>query len=307
MPQAIDPIAREADEDRCAETVAEAVLGLGASFKAAGLDTPELDARILVAEACGLSREALIANPQCRLTASESGRLSSFAARRLAREPVARIIGRRGFYGLDLEVGPATLDPRPDTETVVTAALQLASGAAGEVDGLRILDLGTGTGAILIALLSSMPLASGVGTDVDEAALAIAARNAQRHGVSGRARFCRSAWLDEVDSKFDIVVSNPPYIPSKEIESLDPEVALYDPRLALDGGADGLAAYRAIAEGVHKVLLPEGNLVLEVGAGQADAVLGICKARGLEPAQPSPHIWYDLAGRPRCVALRARR
>lgn len=288
------------------ETVGDAVRHLTKSFKDAGLDTPELDARILVCEAACLPRSVLVATPEHRLTPDQTRRMSVFASRRLAREPVSRILGRREFYGLDLELGTITLDPRPDTETVVDAVLELAR-TAPALDDLRLLDLGTGMGAILIALLCRLPRAIGVGTDIDDAALEVATRNARIHGVAARTRFLHSDWLKDVSGSFDIVVSNPPYIPSAQIAALEPEVARYDPRIALDGGADGLAAYRAITERAREALGHDGWLVLEVGAGQADAVFEICWSQGLEPCPLAPHIWNDLAGRPRCVAVKTRR
>lgn len=295
-----------AREGQSAETVADTVRRLARSFEDAGLDTPQLDARILVSEAACLPRSALVAAPEHHLTPDQIRRVSAFAARRLAREPVSRIVGSREFYGLDLELGTGTLDPRPDTETVVGAVLELAR-SARDPDGPRLLDLGTGTGAILIALLGRLPRATGVGTDIDDAALAIARRNAQRHSVAARAQFLRSDWLKDVRGTFDIIVSNPPYIPSAQIASLEPEVARYDPRLALDGGPEGLMAYRSIAEGAREMLDPDGRLMLEIGEGQADAVFDICRSRGLELDPSEPHIWHDLAGRPRCVAVKTRR
>jgi release factor glutamine methyltransferase len=287
-----------------AETVTSAARRLVRAFSAAGIDTPQLDARILVAAAAGLPRSALIATPEQPLTPNQVRRLNGFEARRCAREPVARIIGRREFHGLELEIGRATLDPRPDTETVVAAVLELA---AGTQTPWRVLDLGTGSGAILIAILASLPHATGLGTDIDGDALDIARRNAARHSVAERARFQRSDWLTGVEGTFDVIVSNPPYIPSADIASLQPEVAHHDPRLALDGGGDGLAAYRAIAADARRALAPDGWLVLEVGLRQAQPVLEICAEKGLEPDARVPHIRRDLADHPRCVAVKTRR
>ena len=267
-----------------AGSVGEAVQRLTQAFKAAGLETPELDARILVCEGAGVPREALLTSSGSMVDAEAQRRIESYRMRRLAREPVARIVGRRAFGGLMLELGPATLDPRPDTETLVDVALELVrQGAVPGGQAPRILDLGTGTGAILIAMLAELPHASGVGTDIVPEALAIARRNAERHGVAERGTFLRSDWLQDVTGQFDLIVSNPPYIASDEIDGLEPEVARYDPRLALDGGADGLAAYRVILEGAGRVLRPDGWVVLEVGAGAAQAVLDLCRAKALMP------------------------
>ena len=290
-----------------AETIGEAVRRVAQAFREAGLETPELDARILVAEGAGVPRATLLASPEVRLEAEACRRIASYQARRLAREPVSRIIGRREFRKLMLELGAATLDPRPETETIVEVALELVQ--QGVVPGgraPRVLDLGTGTGAILIAVLAELPKASGVGTDIAPEALDVARRNAERHGVAERASFRCADWLGGVKETFDLVISNPPYIATEQIAALEPEVAQYDPRLALDGGKDGLAAYRTILSGVRQRLSPAGWLLFEVNPGDADTVLALCRAQGFAPDGERPWLHMDLAGQPRCVAVRAR-
>ncbi len=218
-------------------TVAEALAILSEAFREAGLDTPGLDARRLVAGTLGLDDVHLLRAPETVVADTSRHALLTAARRRLAREPVSRILAIRHFHGLALEIGPATLDPRPDTETLVDGVLALV--AEGRVPGgaaPRILDLGTGTGAILIALLAALPEARGTGTDRSPEALEIARRNATRHALADRATFLQSDWLDAVTGQFDLIVSNPPYIASGDIAALDPEVRDHDPHLALDGG-----------------------------------------------------------------------
>jgi release factor glutamine methyltransferase len=287
-----------------AEAIGEAVQRVAQAFRLAGLETPELDARILVAEGAGVPRAALLASPQIKLDAEARRRIASYQARRLAHEPVSRIIGRREFRNLILDLGAATLDPRPETETIVEVALELArQGVVPGGQAPRILDLGTGTGAILIAILAELPKASGVGTDIAPEALDVARRNAGRHGVAERTSFVCADWLGGVDEVFDLVVSNPPYIATDQIAALEPEVAQYDPRIALDGGKDGLVAYRTIISGLRHRLNPAGWLLFEVNPADANAVLELCLGQGFVP---TPGLHMDLAGRPRCVAVRAR-
>jgi release factor glutamine methyltransferase len=287
-------------------TLGEALAHMTAAFRSAGLDTPGLDARRLVAWTLDIDPAALLGTPEMPIDAGGCSRLAAAAERRLAREPVSRIIGRRDFYGLELEISPATLDPRPDTEVLVDGVLGLvAAGRSPGGEAPRLLDLGTGSGAILIALLVRLRQATGVGVDMSEAALEVAQRNARRYGLGSRAGFRRSNWLAEVTGTFDIVAANPPYIPRSEIATLEPEVRLYEPAAALDGGGDGLDAYRAIVAGALGVLTPGGWLVLEVGAGQAAAVQGLVEtAAGAEPLE-IVEVWPDLSCNSRCVAARA--
>jgi release factor glutamine methyltransferase len=276
------------------------------AFRRAGLDTPALDARLLLAAVLGIAPSAVPTITDRALTQGEVAGVAAFRDRRLAHEPVSRILGHRAFFGLDLEIGPATLDPRPDTETLVDGVLQLVRAGQFPRAGTprRILDLGTGTGAIILALLAQLPEASGVGVDIAPAALAVARRNAHRHGLAGRAEFLQSDWLAAVTGTFDLVVSNPPYIPTGEIAGLAPDVREWDPRAALDGGADGLAAYRAIVEAVRPFLAVGGWLVMEVGAGQSDAVVELV-GRHAGFTTEAVQVWDDLGGIARCVASRA--
>jgi release factor glutamine methyltransferase len=268
------------------------------AFAAAGLDTPALDARLLAAEAFGVTGAALLAYPEAAIDAAGAERLAAFAERRLAGEPVARILGQAEFWGLPFRLSPATLVPRPDTETVVETALHLLQDRKA---GLRILDLGTGSGCILIALLSEYANAWGIGVDRSEAALRTASDNAAMNRVAARAAFVLSDWADAIRGPFDLVVSNPPYIAAALIDSLAPEVALHDPRAALDGGPDGLRAYKAILARLSDLLGRAGIAVLEVGYDQGEAVRRLGEESGL----PVLGIAQDLAGRDRAVALGA--
>lgn len=282
-----------------AQTVEMARRALTLQFKAAGIDSAELDARLLTGHALGLDLTGMVTAAQRQLTADESARLEDYARRRLAGEPVARIVGEKEFWGLPLQLAPATLVPRPDTETVVELALELLR-AGGELDRpLRIADLGTGTGAILLALLSELPTATGIGTDISAAALQTAAANAARVGLSARATFFACDYARGLSGPFDLIVSNPPYIRSADIVGLAVEVRNHDPLAALDGGADGLDAYRALVPQAAHLLAPGGALVVEAGAGQSGQIEAVMVAAGLTPA-PSPKA--DLAGIPRAVA-----
>jgi release factor glutamine methyltransferase len=283
-------------------TVAQARRTLADAFRGAGLDTPELDARVLVGHALGLDHTGLtLAGERC-LDVDEARMVSMLAARRLAREPVARILGVKEFWGLSLRVNAATLVPRPETETVVEVALAAIDGDGPRTRPLRIADLGTGSGALLIALLSELPNACGIGTDASLEALAAARANADRSGVSSRTRFAACDFGSALDGGFDLVVSNPPYIASGDIATLPPEVR-HDPRLALDGGVDGLDCYRAIAAQAPRLLKHRGHLVVELGIGQAPAVADRFRAAGLLPSPARA----DLAGIPRvlhaCLAM----
>ena len=287
--------------------IGEVLQQIATQFRAAGLDTPARDARLLVSAALGLSPVDAIARPETPVPAEAVTRIEAFAHRRLAREPVSRILGMRQFYGLDLEIGPATLDPRPETETLVDAALELVRGGlVPGRDAPRILDLGTGSGAIVITLLNALPAAQGLATDIDEAALSVARRNALRHGVENRVQFAAVPWLGGLVGPFDLIVSNPPYIPSCQIDGLDAEVAFYDPRRALDGGMDGLEAYRRIIGSAGAALAPGGWLALEIGAGQENDVSRLAAKAENSFSEGPLRQWLDLAGLIRCVAFQAR-
>ena len=279
-------------------SVARTLADLGKRLSAAGIASPALDARLLLLAATGLTHESLIGVPERLLGESEARRLDDLAVRRLAREPVSRILGEREFYGRPFTIEPASLDPRADTETLVERALAFAKTQPAPA----ILDLGTGSGAILVTLLAEVAGARGTGTDVPEAALDVARANARRHGVDARAQFVAADWCDGVTGRFDLIVSNPPYIPSGYIIGLEPEVRDHDPVVALDGGTDGLDAYRAIAAGAQACLSSGGLLVLEIGAGQQDAVARLFAAHGWRPAATDAAS-LDLSGRIRVLAF----
>lgn len=281
------------------ETLAGARGAVARTLREGGIETPALDARLLLCHAAGLSHEALIARDDEGLAPDAASRLAGFIARRLQGEPVSRIRGLREFYGRDFRVDGNTLDPRPDTETLIDVALDVVARNGWRTRPLRLLDLGTGSGCILLTLLAELPAAQGVGTDKCEGALRLAADNARRLGLEARARFAVADWLAGVEGRFDLIVSNPPYIPAAEIAGLAREVAAYDPRAALDGGADGLDACRRIADGAGLALAPGGLLVVEIGVTQAEPVAALFRAAGLKVE--ADNVRLDLAGRPRCV------
>lgn len=268
------------------------------AFQTAGLPTPELDARWLLAEAAGVPVTAISLNPERALSAEAVAKADAFVARRLAGEPVDRILGNREFWSLSFRLSPATLSPRPDTETLVETCLAVLPDRHGTY---RILDLGTGTGAILIALLSERPEARGVGIDKATEAVAVARLNAEDNGVVARAAFAEGDWMAGLVGPFDLIVSNPPYIPSRDIAGLDREVREHDPVLALDGGADGLAAYRTIIADAPRLLAPRGCLVLELGFGQEEEVAALMRAAGFVMLGPARK---DLGGVARAVVGR---
>jgi release factor glutamine methyltransferase len=267
-----------------------------ATFRDSGLDAPALDARILIGHALGLDHAALAASGGRGLSPAEQQAIARLAQRRLAGEPVARIVGVKEFWSLPLRVTAATLVPRPETETVVEAALAAVDAAGRRDRPLRIADIGTGSGAILLALLRELPNACGVGTDASFAALSVARDNAERL-VPRRAAFVACDIVAALRGPFDLVVSNPPYIPGPAIETLPVEVRLFDPRGALDGGGDGLDCYRAIAATVPSLLASEGLVAVELGIGQAEPVADLFARAGLAPAPPR----HDLNGVPRAL------
>jgi release factor glutamine methyltransferase len=270
-------------------------------FRQHGLESAGLEARLIVGYALGLDHVALAAQAGRLLTPREAAMVAELAERRLANEPVARIVGRREFWGLSLKLSPATLVPRPETETVVTAALGALSPDSRRKRTLRIADLGTGSGAILLALLSELGgEAIAIGTDISLAALACARDNAEAHRLG--ASFIACDYGAAIEGPIDLIVSNPPYIARHEIATLEPEVRAFDPRSALDGGPDGLDAYRALARDASRLLARDGALVVELGYGQATAVASIFTARGLAPSAPKP----DLSGIPRALVAHRR-
>ena len=283
------------------QTVEMARRALAGHFRAGSIDSAELDARLLVGAVLGLDLTGVIAAANRLLTSEESTRLEDFARRRLDGEPVARILGQKEFWGLPLKLSAATLVPRPDTETVVELALEMLRAAPGPGHRLRIADIGTGSGAILLALLSELPDACGVGTDISEAALRAASANAAHLRLADRAGFVACDYAAALSDRFDLIVSNPPYIRSAEIAGLAAEVRGHDPRVALDGGADGLDAYRALIPQAAGLLAPQGALVVEAGHDQSAAIQELMAAAGLTLERPAK---ADLAGILRAVAGR---
>lgn len=278
-------------------SIAAARRQLARQFSQAGLNTPDLDARILVGYALALDHAALAAQADRPLTDAEAAAVIALARRRLNREPVARIVGTKEFWGLPFMLNADTLVPRPETETVVEAALAVLGDARGSA--LRIADLDTGSGALLLALLSELPEAQGVGTDISAGALACARTNAAALGLADRTAFVACDHGAALVGPFDLIVANPPYVASGDIARLQAEVRDFDPRRALDGGPDGLAAYRAIAGDAQRLLAPGGVLVLELGAGQRDAVVSLTAAAGFALTACRD----DLSGVPRAAAV----
>jgi release factor glutamine methyltransferase len=281
-----------------AETAATLLAAVRLRFRAAGLPTADLDARLLVAAALGMPADRVVLAGATPVEAAAAARADALAARRLAGEPVGRILGVREFWSIPFRLAPDVLEPRPDTETVVEAALA-AIARRGSRD-LTLADLGTGSGAILVALLTELPRATGIGVDISEAAARVARANAEAAGVGDRALFVVGDFAAALRRGLDLVISNPPYISSDEMAGLSREVLDHDPRRALDGGADGLEAYRAILGRIDELLAPHGVVVLETGAGQAEAVSALAVAAGLEVEE----IRADLGGRARSVTAR---
>jgi release factor glutamine methyltransferase len=278
-------------------TLDEARRALASAFAGRAGEEAGLDARLLIEEATGLSRAALTLDG-ARALGAAAGPLAAFAERRLAGEPVSRILGRREFWSMSFRVTPATLDPRPDTETLIETILRRLGDRRAAP--LRIVDFGVGTGAVLAALLRECPNARGVGVDLSPQAVEVARDNLTRLGLAERATIAVGDWDSRLEGEFDVVASNPPYIPSQDIAGLALEVRAHDPALALDGGEDGLNAYRRLAEIAARRLLPQGVAAFEVGIGQADAVAALLERRGLRP-WPADR---DLAGLERVVAAR---
>lgn len=273
-----------------------------AALAAAGLDNVRLEARLLLGRAAGLSTEQLIARGNDPAPAAVAGALRELTARRIKREPMAYILGEREFWGLPFKVSPAVLVPRPDSETVIEAALALMPDRNRP---WNILDLGLGSGCLLLTLLREFPVAHGVGVEVSEQALAVAQANAAALGVDGRARLVlgdwrQSTWTERLGGPFDLLVSNPPYIETGVIDSLMAEVSRFEPRLALDGGPDGLAAYRAIAAAAAELVVPGGRMLIESGMNQASEIYRIFQPTGFTAEAP----WKDLGGVDRVVSLK---
>lgn len=280
-------------------TIAELLAEGRRRLEEAAIASPSLDARILLAHAAGLDQAGVIAASSAMADAETRSCFGALIERRCAGEPVSRIIGKREFFGLEFRLDASVLDPRPETEMLVEAAIADHALARGQV---RFADIGTGSGAIAIAILVHLPGAVAVATDISREALAVARDNAVRHGVADRLTFVRTSILEDCSGEFDFLVANPPYIPSDDIAYLQAEVRMFDPKTALDGGADGLDIVRAIAASAGRRLKPGGRLYLELGIGQVEAVREIVIHHGLDVGS----INTDLSGLPRMLIARRR-
>lgn len=277
-------------------TIAEALADAVEHLDEAGVESAHLDARLLMARVLGVGREYLTMNSDAYLSDSEMMAYDALVERRAAREPMAQILGEREFWSLNFRVTADTLDPRPDSETVIEAVLRYAPRKANR---LMIADFGVGTGCLLLSLLSEYPQAHGLGVDISQAALDVAEKNAASLGLTSRTHFHHTSWGDNVHGRYDVIVSNPPYIREGDMEGLEPEVTEYEPRNALVAGEDGLDAYRALLPDVKRLLAPQGVAVLEFGKGQAKAVIALAKENGLRHLETCK----DLAATERCVVL----
>ena len=269
------------------------------ALTAAGIDNARFEARLLLAHAAGVTIEWLVAHGDEAASPAVVEALRALTARRIRREPMAYVVGEREFWGLPFKVSPAVLVPRPDSETLIEAALALMP---GRTEPWRIVDLGVGSGCLLLSLLREFPNARGVGLDASAEALSIAQDNAAALGVGTRTRLVRSdwrhqGWAGQLGGPFDLLVSNPPYIETEAIDGLMPEVARFEPRLALDGGGDGLAAYRIIADQAAGLVIPGGRVLIEAGEGQVPDISGFLSAAGFVVGSP----WKDLGGIDRIV------
>lgn len=279
-------------------TVGAAVKQAVAQLAQSGVEQPRLDARLLLAAALDVDIAQVIGWPERTMDPPAVRRYETLIARRAAREPVSRILGRREFWGLELAIAPEILDPRPETETLVEAVLEHVQDRSAALD---ILDLGTGSGCLLLALLTELPNAVGLGIDISLEATDLARENARRLDLAARCRFAVGNWCESLSGRWKVIVSNPPYIIHSAIPGLAPEVTLFDPLLALSGGDDGLAAYRGLAAGLSRHLAPDGLLALEVGAGQANAVEALLCEAGLIVSRRL----RDLSGVERCLLVGA--
>ena len=276
-------------------TLLQAWTGARDRLKAAQIDSPVIDARLLVEAACNARRIDLVTDPYREVSEAQAAVLEDYVSRRERRQPVSRILGAKGFWKIMLSVTPDVLTPRPDTETILDVALA----AFDEQRRFRVLDLGVGSGAILLAILAERPLATGLGVDVSEEAIAVARDNAGSLGLENRAALLRSDWTAGLEAnEFELVVSNPPYIPTADIDTLEPEVRDHEPRLALDGGPDGLDAYRLLAPEILRVLRPGGLFAVEIGYDQSKAVEALFRDAGAEGVKTTK----DLALKDRVVS-----
>lgn len=277
-----------------AKTVADALAEARAELIAVDTPTATLDARLLLQAVLKLDHAGIIGSSECKLTVDELAQFDGYVARRVAHEPVSKILGQRDFFGRSFYVTADVLDPRADTETIVELALQQK-----RPEAVSVLDLGSGSGALICTLLAERPAATGVAVDLSAAALEVTRHNAEVLGLAERLQALQGSWFEPVIGEFDLIVSNPPYIPSAEIAELEPDVRDHDPLLALDGGSDGLDCYRAIAGGAAAHLRPEGVVLVEIGAGQADDVVGIFTHAGFRLAGKRA----DLGGHVRALAF----
>jgi len=276
-------------------TLRDAMNRAGNTLAVAGVPAPRLEARLILAHVLGTGCETVVGHPERRLSARQREVFDGLIDRRINREPLAYLTGQREFWSLPFFVTRETLIPRPDSETIIETALWRIDRRRRD---LRILDLGTGSGCLLMALLSELPESTGLGIDRSWDALRVATRNAKMLGLAERTQFVCGHWSNGLAGRFDLVVANPPYIAAGDIPELAPEITRYEPRLALDGGDDGLCAYRAIAPDLPRVLVPNGALIFEVGAGQASSVVAMLRKAGFQHLE----INGDLSGNPRCVS-----
>lgn len=272
-----------------------AVLEAGEILRQSDVSDAKRDAALLLANVLGEEVTYLYREPDRILTDKERKKFNSLISRRATREPLSHLTGHREFWSLDFLVNKDVLDPRPDSETLIEAVL---SSQTQEYNPRRVLDLGTGSGCLLLTVLSEIPSATGIGIDYSDAALAVARKNANRLGLEPRTEFHRGSWDIDLGEKFDLVISNPPYIPTCDMEGLQPEVRDFEPLLALDGGVDGLGSYRDILSNIRTLLRPNGQLVFEVGIDQAQDVGQMMQNSGLS----SPKFHRDLAAIERCVS-----
>ncbi|WP_027143422.1 peptide chain release factor N(5)-glutamine methyltransferase [Mesorhizobium sp. WSM3626] len=283
LPEALGPLLREART----------------RLAAAGIDDPALDARLIVEHYSGTTRTQAIADPGRKIDGDAIAAIDGALIRRAGGEPVHRILGYREFYGLRLSLSPETLEPRPDTETLVEAVLPFVKAMVARKGACRILDLGTGTGAIALALLSVVPAATATGVDISAGALAMAARNAGQFGLGRRFTTVQSDWFEKVSGRYHVIAANPPYIPTQEIGNLQDEVRDFDPRIALDGGVDGLNSYRIIAAEAARFLEAEGRIAVEIGHTQSNDVNDIFRAAGYTGGE----VFGDLGGNDRVLVF----
>jgi release factor glutamine methyltransferase len=277
-------------------SVGECVERAARLLRAAGIEAAQRESRLLLAHCIGVDQARIIGYPEALV--ADADVFEALIARRAAREPLSRILGRREFWSLPFRITSDTLDPRPESETLIETALELLGEAAG-LRPLTVLDLGTGSGCLLLAMLHELPMAQGVGVDLSPGAVQVARDNASALGLAGRARFVACDWGTTMNATFDLILSNPPYIRSCEIDGLEPEVALSDPRLALDGGADGLNCYRKLAVSLPKLLTPNGFAILEIGVGMVSGVCRLMSKNNLKCVKKS----FDITGKLRCLVF----